>query len=254
MKKKKKINQKNSCEEEGFLKKKLTVGQDGSKNQPLKYYNIKMRRNTKALIFDFDGTIANTLPYTFEKIITLTQKYHIDNKKEKLIEKIRRLSPSALMKEFKIDLFKVPFVLWEIRQAQKQLFFQIDNIKPFAGIELTIKKLRENNLRLFIYSSNLKKTIERFLSKEGLKDYFEKIYVGRNLLGKDKDLLKILKEEGLEKNEVFYVADEVRDALACQKARIKMIGVVWGLAGDSGLTKTKVEYLVKKPEEILKLI
>jgi len=210
-----------------------------------------MRKNTKALIFDFDGTIANTLPYTFEKIIALAQKYHIDNKKEKLIEKIRRLSPSALMKEFKIGWFKVPFILWDIRRAQKQLFFQINSIKSFVGIESTIKKLRENNLRLFIYSSNLKKTIERFLSKEGLKDYFEKIYVGRNLLGKDKDLLKILKKEGLEKDEVFYVADEARDALACQKAGISMIGVSWGLTKPEILKKFGAKFVVKKPSEIL---
>jgi len=213
-----------------------------------------MRKNTKAVIFDFDGTIANTLPYTFEKIIELAQKYHVDSKKEKLIEKIRRLSPSALMKEFKIGWFKLPFILWEIRQAQKQLFFQIDNIKPFIGIKSTIKKLHENNFRLFIYSSNLKKTIERFLCKEGLKDYFEKIYVGKNLLGKDKDLLKILKKEGLEKDEIYYVADEVRDALACQKAGISMIGVSWGLTKPKVLKKAGADFIIKKPSEIFRII
>jgi len=50
------------------------------------------------------------------------------------------------------------------------------------------------------------------------------------------------------------VADEIRDALACQKAKIKMIGVSWGLAGERGLKKIKVDYLVKKPDEILKLV
>jgi phosphoglycolate phosphatase-like HAD superfamily hydrolase len=67
-------------------------------------------------------------------------------------------------------------------------------------------------------------------------------------------LINILKKEGLKTDEVYYVADEIRDALACQKAKIKMIGVSWGLAGERGLTKIKVDYIIKKPEEILKLV
>jgi phosphoglycolate phosphatase-like HAD superfamily hydrolase len=73
-------------------------------------------------------------------------------------------------------------------------------------------------------------------------------------LGKDKDLINILKKEGLKNDEVYYVADEIRDALACFKAKIKMIGVLWGVAGERGLTKVKVDHLIKKPEEILSLL
>jgi len=208
----------------------------------------------KALIFDFDGTIADTLPYTFSKIITLSKKYKVKGKKEEIIEKIRLKIPQQLMKEFKISWFKIPVILWEIRKAQKDLYRHIDKINIFPGIKFLLKELKKKNIRLFIYSSNIKKNIYRFLKKENLENFFEKIYVGKNFFGKDKDLLYILKKEELKTNEVYYVADEVRDVLACQKAKIKMIGVAWGLAGEKGLKKVGVDYLVKKPEEILELI
>ena len=208
----------------------------------------------KALIFDFDGTIANTLPYTFSKIIELSRKYKVKGKKEEIIEKICLKNPYQLMNEFQISWFKIPIILWEIHQAQKALYYHIDQIKIFPGIKLVLKELKKKDIRLFIYSSNIKKNIEKFLKKERIDDYFEKIYVGNNFLGKDKDLLDILKNEKLKTNEVYYVADEIRDVLACQKAKIKIIGVAWGLAGERGLKKVNVDFFVKNPEEILKLI
>jgi phosphoglycolate phosphatase len=213
-----------------------------------------MVKKIKAVIFDFDGTIADTLPFTFEKIVQLSKKYRIKKEKDELIEKVSQLSPQKLMKEFKISWFKLPFILWEIKQSQKALFKEIDKIKIFPGIKKLLKELKKKGIKIYIYSSNLKKNIVRFLEKEKINQYFENVYVGGNLLGKDKDLINILKKEGLKTDEVYYVADEIRDVLACFKAKIKMIGVSWGLAGERGLTKIKVDYLVKKPEEILKLV
>jgi phosphoglycolate phosphatase len=209
----------------------------------------------KALIFDFDGTIANTLPYTFSKIIELAKKLKVKDFKEKeIIEKIRSLSPQELFSQFSVSWLKMPLIIWEVKKAQKDLYSKINKIKIFLGIKKLLKELKKKEIKLYIYSSNLKKNIVKFLEKEKISQYFENIYVGGNLLGKDKDLINILKKEGLKTDEVYYVADEVRDVLACQKAKIKMIGVSWGLAGERGLKKTKVDYLVKKPEEILELI
>jgi len=210
-----------------------------------------MTKKIKALIFDFDGTLADTLSFTLKKIIALAKKYKIKQKEDEIIEKICTETPYQLMKEFKISWFKIPFVLWEIHQAQKALYFHINQIRIFPGFKFLLKKLKNKNIKLLIYSSNIKKNIVKFLEKENLVDYFDKVYVGKNLLGKDRDLINILKKEGLKNDEVFYIGDEVRDVLACQKAGIKIIGVAWGLAGEKGLKKVKVDYLVKRPKEIL---
>lgn len=208
----------------------------------------------KALIFDFDGTIADTLPYTFSKIIELSKKYKIKGKGKEIIEKIKELTPSQLLKEFQISWFKVPIILWEIRQAQKILYEKIDQIKLFPGIKMVLKKLKKTGYRIFIYSSNIEKNINKFLKKHKLEEYFEKIYVGKNLLGKDKDLISILRKEKLKKDEVVYIGDEIRDVLACKKVGIKIIGVNWGLAGEKNLKKHKADFIIKKPLELVKII
>jgi HAD superfamily hydrolase (TIGR01549 family) len=209
----------------------------------------------KALIFDFDGTLANTLPFTFSKIIELAKKLKVKDFKEKeIIEKIRSLSPQELFSQFSVSWLKMPLIIWEIKKAQKDLYDKINKIKIFPGIKKLLKELKKKGIKIYIYSSNLKKNIVRFLEKEKINQYFENVYVGRNLLGKDKDLLNILKKEGLKTDEVYYIADEIRDILACQKAKIKMIGVSWGLAKSETLKKAGADLIIKKPSEILKII
>ncbi len=209
----------------------------------------------KTLIFDFDGTIANTLPFTFKKILEINKKLNIFKKNEKeVIEKIKIMDYQEIIKEFKISWLKIPLIIWEIKKAQKELYFHLDKIRVFPGIKTLLKNLNKKNISCYIYSSNIKKNIEKFLEINDLKKYFKKIYTGSNLLGKDKDLLKILKKEKLKKEETLYIADEIRDFIACKKIGLKMIGVLWGIAGKRGLTEKKIDYLVKNPQEILKIV
>jgi len=211
-----------------------------------------------AVIFDFDGTLADTLPYTFKKIIEIAKKLKIRkiaNLKEKqVIEAIRKYSYGELLKKFEISWLKYPLIIWEIKRAQRELGKDIEKIKPFKGIDILLKKIRQNNLKILILSSNIKSNIERFIDKEGWQNLIDGIYVGGNLLGKDKDMIKLLKKEKLKKEEVIYVADEVRDVAACKKAGIKMIGVAWGLHNKQLLNESGADLIVDKPEEIRKIL
>lgn len=208
----------------------------------------------KALIFDFDGTIANTLPYTFSKIIEISKKYQVKGSEEEIIKKISHLTPFQLMKEFKIAWFKIPIILWEIKKAQKMLYKKIDKIEIFPSLKETLLRLKKEGYLLYIFSSNIKENIVKFLKKEKIENLFKKIYTSSNFLAKDKDLISIIKKEGFKKNEVWYIADEIRDVLACKKAGIKMIGVSWGLAGEKGLKSQKVDFFIRKPKEIFQLL
>lgn len=215
-------------------------------------YFLKM---IKALIFDFDGTIADTLPFTFKKIIEVNRRLRITNKdKSVIIDKLKRMDYRDLLKEFRIDWFKIPIILWEIKKAQKELYFHLDKIKVFPGIKTLLNNLNKKNISCYIYSSNIKKNIEKFLEINNLQKYFKKIFVGANLLGKDKDLLKILREEKLKKAEVIYIADEVRDVLACKKIGLKIVGVSWGLNEGKLLKKIGADFVANKTEEIEKFV
>jgi len=157
------------------------------------------------------------------------------------------------MKEFKLSWLRIPFMLRIVKQTQRDLYSQIDKIKIFPGMKNLLKNLRDNNYRIGILSSNMQKNVNKFIKINQL-NFFDIIFCESNILGKDKTIKKMLKKHNLKTEEIIYVGDEIRDVEACKKVGIKIIGVSWGLHTFEALQKNGVDYIVKKPSEILKII
>ena len=64
----------------------------------------------------------------------------------------------------------------------------------------------------------------------------------------------MMRKYNLKPEEIIYIGDEIHDVEACKKVGIKIIGVSWGLHTIEALQKNGVDYIVKKPSEILKII
>lgn len=210
-------------------------------------------KKIKFVIFDFDGTIADTMPFSFGKSLELLRKEKIDLPEKEIIKKIKSNSYLELMKEFKLSWLRIPFMLRIVKQTQRDLYSQIDKIKIFPGMKNLLKDLRENNYRIGILSSNMQRNVNKFIKINKL-NFFDIIYCESNILGKDKTFRKMMKKYNLKTEEIIYVGDEIRDIVACHKISVKMIGVSWGLHTIEALQKNGVDYLVKKPKEILKIL
>ena len=209
--------------------------------------------NIKFVIFDFDGTIADTMPFSFSRSLELLRKEKIDLPEKEIIKKIKSNSYLELMKEFKLSWLRIPFMLQIVKQTQRDLYSQIDKIKIFPGIKKLLKGLKNNNYRIGILSSNMQRNVNKFIKIKRL-NFFDIIYCESNILGKDQTFRKMMRKYNLKPEEIIYIGDEIRDIVACKKVGIKIIGVSWGLHTFEALQKNGVDYIVKKPSEILKII
>jgi len=209
--------------------------------------------NIKFVIFDFDGTIADTMPFSFSRSLELLRKEKIDFPEKEIIKKIKSNNYFELMKEFKLSWLKIPFMLQIVKQGQRDLYSQIDKIKIFPGMKNLLKDLRNNNYQIGILSSNMQRNVNKFIKIKRL-NFFNIIYCESNILGKDQTFRKMMRKYNLKPEEIIYIGDEIRDVEACKKVGIKIIGVSWGLHTIEALQKNGVDYIVKKPSEILKII
>jgi hypothetical protein len=82
----------------------------------------------KGIIFDFDGTIANTLPIIFAKTIQISKKYKINKEAREIFNLVSQLPLWLLLKELNISWVKIPSILWEVKQAQEEMFTEIERI------------------------------------------------------------------------------------------------------------------------------
>ena len=208
----------------------------------------------KTIIFDFDGTIADTLPFMHKRMLKLIKEMKVTDLSDNIIvEKIRSKSYPELMKEFNISWLKLPFILNKVYQAQMDFYDEIAKTQLFPGIRETLEELRKRGFRLGILSSNMKENIDKFIKVKKL-ELFDFIYCEKNIFGKDKAMNHLLKEQNLNKDDVIYIGDEVRDIEACKKAGVKIISVTWGFNNKKNLRRYHPDYLVDESEEILLIV
>jgi HAD superfamily hydrolase (TIGR01549 family) len=202
------------------------------------------------LIFVFDGTIADTLSAIIRMINEHADEFHIKPLNEKDVEDLRGLSNAEIIKKYKIPLVKVPGLML---RSQKELHHRMHEVALFPGIRDLILELKAGGFGLGILTSNSEENVRKLLRARGL-DVFDFIHSESNFLGKNRALLHLLQKHGLNRQNVIYVGDEVRDIEACQKISIAIIAVSWGFHRREFLGKHHPTYLVDSAEEIRALV
>lgn len=202
------------------------------------------------LIFDFDGTLANTLSAIIKLINGHAQEYKIEPLEAKDVENLRGMSNLDIVRKYHIPLVKVPSL---ILRTQKELHQKIDQVELFPGIRELILELKRRAFRLGILTSNSRENVQKLLRARDL-DVFDFIHAESNFFGKTRALLHLLHKHGLRKDDVIYVGDETRDIEACQHAEIAVIAVTWGFHRKDLLRAKNPTFLVDSPVEIENLV
>ena len=204
----------------------------------------------KIIIFDFDGTIADTMPLIFKIYNENAKKFGIPRLSRIQTEKIREMTAKEISKIYKVSLLKFLFIVTKMR---KILNTRIDQAELFYGIKEMLKGLRQRGIKIGILSSNSQENIEKFLRINNLM-LFDFIHSELNIFAKARALKNLIKRYNLAREDVIYVGDEVRDIDACKKNGVKIISVTWGFNKKEILQKNKPDYLVDKLQEILKIV
>lgn len=199
------------------------------------------------LIFDFDGTLADTF-FLFKEVLELIKvDYGHAQVQAKPDGYYRNQSIKQLLQEYSIKRWQMPGL---IKKVHQHMFNHVDQIKFFPELKLVLNKLLEHGFKLGIMSSNNLKTIQLFLRQEEFS-HFEFIYAHASLFGKHRKLRRLLRKEQLEKSGVIYFGDQVRDVEACHKIKIPVAAVSWGFNSTKRLQQTNPTYLFTKPKDLL---
>lgn len=204
----------------------------------------------EVVIFDFDGTIADILPLLHKYTRPFAEQFHFKSLSNEEIDKLRNHTIQEIIKELKISLINLPFMLLKAKKIFNQ---EIKNIKLIPGIQKVLEELKKKGYHLGILSSNSQENLNDFLEDHKL-NYFDFIHSEFNIFGKAKALKNLLKKYNLNVKDVTYVGDEVRDIEACKREKISIIAVTWGLNTKKILKKYNPDYLVDKPVELLKIL
>ena len=210
----------------------------------------------KAIIFDLDGTLLNSLIDIAESVNFVLEKYNfpthniedykymIGNGIQVLIEKAL---PNNISKTDFGKYFKEASTVYEQRQTQKT--------HPYDGIMDMLYSLSEKGISLNILSNKP----DNF-TKDVVNHFFKDINF-KIVFGAREDIPKkpapdavneIVNTLGFNKQEFMYMGDTSTDMLTANAANIESIGVTWGYRKVDELLNAGAKHIVNNPAEVLR--
>ncbi|MBD2168223.1 HAD-IA family hydrolase [Calothrix membranacea FACHB-236] len=203
------------------------------------------------IIFDFDGTIADTVDALVSIANRLAVEFGYVQISQQELALLKNLTSREIIKYSGISVFKIPFL---VKKVKGELKNKIHEFKPIPGIKEALIQLKSQGYHLGIITSNSKDNVTEFLKINELDNLFDFIYSGVTIFGKKTIINNVLKQRQLKPQEVIYVGDETRDIEASKKANIQVIAVTWGFNSREILAKQKPDFLIHHPSELLTVI
>lgn len=201
-------------------------------------------------IFDFDGTLADTLPWMRSIFNELAEVHGFRRVEAHEFEQFRDLHGLALLRELGLPLWKLPRVMRDVR---RRMGAQGGSLRPFPGAGEMLRGLDAAGVRLGMVSSNTRENVERVLGAEsaGLIGCFA---CGASLFGKPAKLRQVIRHFGVRPAEAIYIGDEVRDGEAAEKAGAAFGAVTWGQHSEGALRGQKPAEVFGRVEEIVERV
>ncbi len=210
-------------------------------------YTLNNIMDHKILVFDFDGTIADSLMYLLKVGNRLSKKFNFNKIPSDEMEKLQDKSSQEIIRYLRIPIIKIPAIA---AQVKKELNKNIALIKPIKGLKEILIKLHAKKITLGILTSNAPENVHNFLKLNGM-DFFDLIYTTSRIWSKHIGLNKIIKTNHFKKEQIIYIGDEIRDIRAAKKAGVKIAAVTWGYNSKKALKAHEPDYLINAPDELL---
>jgi HAD superfamily hydrolase (TIGR01549 family) len=208
----------------------------------------------KAIFFDWDGTLLDSVPAAFKIYQIIMRKY-----------KNATLSFALYRDTFKADYHKyyemngISRDKWEeVDSYWLKLFEEMEEDIPlFLGVKEFLSGLHGDGFKVGLISNGSGGRIRRELKEHNIEGFFDvvisedEVYDFKPSPEGIHQALKILK---LSPKECVYVGDMIEDIEAGKKAGVKTIAVLSGVHSPEKLEKEKPDYIFKSVLDIKKII
>ncbi len=210
----------------------------------------------KAVIFDLDGTLLDTLRDLYNSVNHALRAFgfpertidevrsFIGNGVKKLMERSTPEGTSEKVNADCLDCFRAHY-----------LQHMSDNTAPYEGVNELIEKLREKGVHTAVVSNKLHSAVVDLC-----EDYFPGIEcaIGVSVEEERKpnpvNVLKVLRHFDLTAEECIYVGDSEVDVQTAHNADVKCIGVTWGFRDEAVLKENGADFIAHTAKEVYNLI
>ena len=203
--------------------------------------------NSKLAIFDFDGTVADSLEWSFSVLSEVARQYGFREITIEQREMLRGRPNREIIAYLGIPVWKLPLIARGVRKIAAR---DIDQIRAFPWVQDIFSNLRSRDIAIAIVSSNSEANIRRVLGAE-IGSMVQQYAAGAALFGKAAKIKAVIKKCGFSIESTTSIGDEVRDVEAARAVGISSLAVTWGYATASALETARPTQLIHQATELL---
>lgn len=200
----------------------------------------------KLVIFDSDGTLADTLPWMRGVFNELAEEFGFRKVAPEEYELFRDLHGTALLKKLDLPLWKLPRV---VNAMRRKMAAHSGNFTMFTGIAGALQALTAAGKQLAIVSSNSQENVARILGAHAAQIHH--FACGVSMFGKAARLRAVARAASVLPTQAIYIGDEIRDAEAARKAGLAFGAVAWGQHSTAALRGQCPDEFFEAPEQIV---
>lgn len=196
---------------------------------------------TKGLIFDLDGTLADTLPLCLISFQDAVEKTSKSRPTKEEVEKFWGYSEIGIVKNLCPQNWEICFT--EFLNIYKQNHSMCCEL--FEGMSDILDMLENNSIKMALVTGKGIDSCSITLSEFGIKKYFEHIEMGAETGSiKPECIERVLGKWGMSSSEVYYVGDSVNDIKDAREAGVKSIAAAWAETANIELLEQEFPDLI----------
>ncbi len=220
----------------------------------------------KCVIFDLDGTIAQTNELIFETFNYIAEKYTGRRFSNDEIPSLFFGPPEEggirkLLQLFSNDEKILKNIDFYVERAVNEFYSYYEQnhnkAKAYAGVKEMLSLLKQKGLKLAIFTGKGKVTTSITLNKLGLENFFDVVITGDDVKYHKpfgEGIKKILDALGLKPDEAILVGDAVGDVKAGREVGVRVISALWDSYGKDKVIDLNPDFIVCSVDELKKLL
>jgi len=196
-------------------------------------------------IFDFDGTLADSLPWFRTIFQDLVAKFDLAPVSADELESLRGRSGREIIARLNMPMWKLPAISRDMRRRKLAAASQIS---LFDGVPELLAELKSLGVHTAIVSSDSEASVRQVLGPAAA--LITRFDCGASLFGKHHKFKRVARQLGARASEVLCIGDELRDIDAALAAGMDSGAVAWGYALPTALQAAGPTHFFHRFEEI----